>query len=59
VLPINFLIKFLPDSFGVELGKKERNLDEAGFIQHFKSARTVTLTKKVTERYNRMGSTMK
>lgn len=45
VLPINFLIKFVPDKFGIELGNKERRIDEGGFIHHFRSARTVTLTK--------------
>jgi hypothetical protein len=48
VLPINFFIKFVPDKFGIELGKKERSIDDGGFIHTFRSARTVTLTKKAT-----------
>lgn len=59
VLPVNFAIKFLSDSFGVQLGSKERKIDESGFIHQFRSARTVTLTKKTTNRFNRMGSSVK
>lgn len=59
VLPVNFLIKFVPDSFGIELGNKEKRIDEGGFIHSFRSARTVTLTKKMTNRLNHMGSNVK
>jgi len=32
VLPVNYLIKFVPDKFGIELGSKERRIEAGGFI---------------------------
>ena len=59
VWPINFLIKFVPDTWGIQLGGEEKSIDEGGFIHQFRSMRTVTLTKKTTNRMMHMGSSVK
>lgn len=59
VLPVNFAIKFLPDSLGIELGNKERRIDDSGFIHSLRSGRTVNLTKQFTNRLNGKASSIK
>lgn len=59
VLPINFLIKFVPDKFGIELGSKQQSIDENSIIHQFRSGRTVSITKKTTNRLGKLDSTIK
>ena len=59
VLPVNYLIKFVPDKFGIQLGSKEKVIEEGTLIHQFRSGRTVSITKKTTNRLQKLDSTIK